>query len=480
MNLQVSITSTETFAARAQRSEATRVILWIVVLVGMLAQAGIRRGTGGHVMAVDGMFFPYVSLLTAALIGQVVLFRVLRRANRASVLLPGWVWRVSAIGDLAVGVGLLAISGFLSPRGPMLAMSSPPLLLLPLVVLMSVLRLRPNFTLYTGRVGAACHLLLAVRALVVTGALPEPYPVALAYGFILVLTAVAGMFVAKEIRKHVLDAVEEGAARERVDQQMYRIQHDLSVARDIQQGLLPRNPPRLEGFEITGMNRPADQTGGDYYDWQELPDGRLAVVLADVSGHGVGPAIVMAVCRAYARATAHSTPDPAQLLTRINELIHGDIPADRFITFVVVVLSKDGSAQLISAGHGPTLLYRAADGSVRHFGGDGIPLGIAPSETYGPSTPFTLETGDVLVMLTDGFFESQRRDGEQFGTARLEESLKALARSDASTILKSMDETVQTFSKGSDQMDDMTAIVIKRTAMSAQSLQPADAAAANI
>jgi serine phosphatase RsbU (regulator of sigma subunit) len=460
-----SVTSTDSFAARAQRSEATRVVLWIVVLVGMLAVTLVRRSAGGVVMSDDEMFYPYAGLLVLAIVCQLILLAVLRRANRSATLLPEWVWRVSAMFDLAAAAGLLVISAFLSPRGAIAALSAPPLLLMPLVVLLSVLRLRPDFTLYTGLTGAAIHFALATRAILITDTSPDP--VYLVYGFILVLIAIAARFVAREVRRHVKEAADEAAAHERADRQLFCMQRDLSIARDIQVGLLPTRSPELSGFDITGMNRPADQTGGDYYDWQQLPDGRLAVVLADVTGHGIGPALVMAVCRAYARATAPSASDPAALLTRLNELVSADMPADRFITLVVGILDDAGGAHLISAGHGPTLLYRAATGEVIQFGGDGIPLGINPVEEYGPPTSLTLNEGDVLVMLTDGFFEwSRPGDGEQFGIRRLQEALRTTAAGDAKTILHTIDQTVRSFCDGSPQSDDMTAIVIKRIAPS--------------
>jgi serine phosphatase RsbU (regulator of sigma subunit) len=463
-----SVTSSESFALRAQRSEAIRVLLWMMVLIGMLVLTLVRRAVGGLVMTDNQMFFPYAGLLVVGIVCQSVLLPVLRRANRTNVLLPGWVWRGSAIFDLATAAGLLVISAFLSPRGPVPALSSPPLLLLPLVVLMSVLRLRPDFTLYAGLGGAAVHALLALRANLVTDAPKETYPVHFAYGFILMLTAIAGMFVAKEVRKHVKEAAEEASAHERAERQVSGMQHDLAVARDIQRGLLPTTAPILPGFDITGMNRPADQTGGDYYDWQPLPDGRLTVVLADVSGHGIGPALVMAVCRAYARASAPTTPDPAVLVTRLNQLLHGDLPADRFITFVVGVLDQNGRVELISAGHGPTLLYRASTGDVTQFGGDGMPLGVSPTEEYGPTVSLTLDQGDILVLLTDGFFEwSRPGDGEQFGIPRLQDALRASAAGDAATILRSIDESVRRFCDGSPQSDDMTAIVVKRTVSAA-------------
>jgi serine phosphatase RsbU (regulator of sigma subunit) len=468
-----SITSTESFAWRAQRSEATRVLLWIAVLVVMIVLTVSRRLEHGVVMTRDEVFYPYVGVLVFAVIGQAVLFQVLRRAERRSILLPDWLWRASAIVDLVVVAAVLMIAALWSPRGPVAALTAPPLLLMPLVILLSILRLRPRFSLLVGLAAAAIHLLLAVRAVIVARALPETYPVYLSYGVIVSLTAVAASFVAGAMRTHVREAANEAAAHERAEREVLGMRHDLSVARDIQVGLLPTRSPQIGGFEVTGMNRPAEQTGGDYYDWQQLPDGKLAVVLADVSGHGIGPALVMAVCRAYARATAPTTADPAALLSQLNTLLHGDLPSDRFITLVLAVLDEEGGIRLASAGHGPTLLYLASTGEVVQFGGDGIPLGIYPTEDYGPTTSLTLGNGDVLMMLTDGFFEWARPgDGEAFGIPRLSDALRASASADAATILRSIDDAVRRFCGGTPQSDDMTAVVIKRTAPTPR-LQPA-------
>jgi serine phosphatase RsbU (regulator of sigma subunit) len=463
--IQQSVTSSDTFAGRAQTAEATRVALWIIVLIGMLVLTVARRLAGGVVMTDGHVFYPYVGVLATALGCNLVLLRVLRRANAAGRMLPQWLWRASAVGDLVVAAALLVIGTFLSPRGPVPALSAPALLLLPLVVLMSVLRLRPNFTLYTGLAAAVIHLLLAIRAIVVSDGPAANVPVFLSYGCVLAMTGVVGWFVAREVKGHVREAADEAAAAERAERQVTGMLHDLSVARDIQRGLLPTRRPQLAGFDITGMNRPADQTGGDYYDWQVLPDGRLALVMADVSGHGIGPALVMAVCRAYARATAATCPEPTALVTRMNKLLADDLPADRFITLAVAVLDADGTARLVSAGHGPTLLYRAATGEVVRFDGDGMPLGVSPGEEYGPVTPLVLDEGDVLVLLTDGFFEWCRPgDDEAFGISRLQDALRASASRDAATILQSIDEAVISFCAGSAQSDDMTAIVVKRTA----------------
>src|SRR6185503_20531019 len=111
---------------------------------------------------------------------------------------------------------------------------------------------------------------------------------------------------------------EEASQAERALRSVALIEQDLRVAHDIQMGLLPSDRPAITGFEVAGMARPAAHAGGDYYDWQALPDGRLVVAIADVTGHGIGPALVMAVCRAYARATAPRSHSAADFLEGMN------------------------------------------------------------------------------------------------------------------------------------------------------------------
>jgi serine phosphatase RsbU (regulator of sigma subunit) len=463
----VSLTATETFRSRAQRSEARRAVLWSAVLIGMILMACLRRALGGHVMSLDRVFVPYVGVLAAGLTVQVAMLAPLRRAIRTGSLLPGWVWRAGAVFDLAVPMALLTVVAYESPRGEVAALSGPALLMMPMVVLLSVLRLRPRFTLITGLAAAAFHALLAARAIRIEQVPAAQVPVLFGYGFILALMALAAALVAREMRGHVAAAAEEATAHEQANRHIEAVQHDLSVAREIQAGLLPAGSPKFDGFDIAGMNRPADQTGGDYFDWQQLPDGRLVTVLADVTGHGIGPAIVMAVCRAYARASAAAIREPPELMARLNDLLHADLPADRFITLAIAMLQPDGRVELLSAGHGPSFLYRAATGRVTQFGGDGLPLAVMPGEAYGPTASFVMDEGDVLVMLTDGFFEWQRpADGEAFGIARLHETIVGSVKCAANDMIRQVDDAVRAFAAGSNQPDDMTAVVIKRTAPS--------------
>ena len=212
--------------------------------------------------------------------------------------------------------------------------------------------------------------------------------------------------MAGEIRKHVVASLQEAETH----RQMERIQQDLDMARTIQQDLLPKQPLATPRFDIAGWNQPADATGGDYFDWQELPDGRIAVSLADVSGHGIGPALVMAVCRAYARASFPAARDLPEVMTRLNELLVKDLPSERYVTFVVAWLDPANSkVELLSAGHGPLLLYNVASDKFQSIEPQGIPFGLFPGFPYGSPHCFEMAPGDLLVLTTMGSSNGQTR-----------------------------------------------------------------------
>src|SRR6201982_4106813 len=150
------------------------------------------------------------------------------------------------------------------------------------------------------------------------------------FALMICTTGFIAAVVAREIRKHVQAALHE-AETQRAPKQM---EHDLTIARSIQQSLLPT---RIEGYEIAGWNRSADATGGDYFDWTQLEDGSLIVTLADVTGHGIGPALLASVCRAYARASFNPGDSLANVMQRINKSFGGDLLPGRFATFVAAV-----------------------------------------------------------------------------------------------------------------------------------------------
>ncbi|MBL8963072.1 MAG: SpoIIE family protein phosphatase [Phycisphaerae bacterium] len=259
-----------------------------------------------------------------------------------------------------------------------------------------------------------------------------------------------------DLEAHIDRLADERAARE-------RLERDMHVARQIQQGLLPAEPPPIEGFDVAGWSRPADQTGGDYYDWQLLPDGRFVIVLADVTGHGLGPALVTAFCRAYTRAIFRKYDGLSESMSELNELLGTDLSDSRFITLVAAVIdSRAGEVQVLSAGHGPILHYSKATGSVDSHGAHGLPLGISPDAVFDEAQRFCLGPGDILALTTDGLFEWSRADGRMFGTDRLRESLARHAPRDSGSIIEGLVRDVEDFAGSAPQIDDVTAVIIKR------------------
>lgn len=246
-----------------------------------------------------------------------------------------------------------------------------------------------------------------------------------------------------------------------------KLQRDLTIARTIQQGLLPHEQPSISGFDVAGWNRPAEETGGDFFDFLPLDDDRLAVVIADVTGHGVGPAIVMAGARAMIRGGLRGVSGLDRAVTDVHQLLCLDMPEGRFVTaFCGVLSAAAGTVEFMSAGQGPILLYDAASGEVRELPAQGLPLAFFPESVYENPTRVKLATGDVLVLLTDGFYEWERADGESFGQERVCELVRRHHHLPATDLIESLVKAVVQFSAGGRQLDDLTAVIVRRTATS--------------
>jgi sigma-B regulation protein RsbU (phosphoserine phosphatase) len=260
-----------------------------------------------------------------------------------------------------------------------------------------------------------------------------------------------------DLRAHVDRLAVEIAERQ-------KIEHDMDVARHIQQSLLPVSKPNLAGYDVAGWSRSANKTGGDYYDWQLLPDGRVLVSLADVSGHGLGPALMAAVCRAYARASVSSgTHNLGLIVDRLNALLTDDMPEGRFVTFVgVLVDSANHRAEMISAGHGPLFRCITASGELIESDADGLPFGLMPDSDYGPANEFALESGDFVLLITDGLFEWTNAAGEAYGLDRLRASIRALARSSAEEMIHGLYDRARQFVGDVPQEDDVSIVVVRR------------------
>ncbi|MBI1913927.1 MAG: SpoIIE family protein phosphatase [Planctomycetes bacterium] len=243
-----------------------------------------------------------------------------------------------------------------------------------------------------------------------------------------------------------------------------RLKEDLRIAHDIQQGLLPRQPPHVPNYDIAGWNRPTDETGGDFYDFQLLGSGTLAVTIADVTGHGVGPALIAAECRALLRASLSLTQNLERVLALVNDLLNTDLPDDRFVTaFVGLLEPAEHEFTYISAGHGPLFHFIAATDEIHELPTSGLPLGILPGRAYALSRPATFGHGDMLVFLTDGFIEWPDPARNRFGIEGVQTLIRKHKELSAAALIEEVYREVRRFARGTPQQDDLTAVVIKRT-----------------
>jgi len=242
-----------------------------------------------------------------------------------------------------------------------------------------------------------------------------------------------------------------------------RMQEQLQIARTIQENLIPAFVPVVEGFDLSGWSTPCEETGGDYYDFLPRPDDRVTIVVGDVSGHGIGAALMMATARAFLRAVALNVDDVGPALTQLNRLIEPDMLDDQFMTMLLGVIDPaDGTFQYTSAGHDGPLICRALDGSCRDLPSCGPPLGVVPDIEYEAHPTFRVEEGDVLLLGTDGVWEAENTAGERFGRARLHDIIRKHRRETAEQLNAAIASAVNGFCATAGPHDDMTAIVVKR------------------
>ena len=268
------------------------------------------------------------------------------------------------------------------------------------------------------------------------------------------MAATLASLTAVALQRHML--LEEHSEKRKLDR-------DLDMARKIQRSLLPEEAPGIHGFDIAGWNKPADATGGDFYDYLGLGEGRLGIVLADVSGHGLGSSLLACECRALVRAIASMTSDLKIIITRANEILYGDLKAERFVTLFLGDLDLT-AAQItyVSAGHAPLLYCPQRGGTCRRMDPTTLPLGIQSSVDGTPTRPLTMGTGDILMLVTDGFDEWANAEDEQFGTERIFNVIRAHRSEPAVELIKRLHESVLAFSGGTEQADDLTALVVKK------------------
>ena len=271
---------------------------------------------------------------------------------------------------------------------------------------------------------------------------------------------------------HAAIAVERAILTEHYRQKT-RIEIELDAAREIQSGFFPHELPRPPGYELAAFHQPADATGGDYYDAIPLAGGRLGLVMADVSGHGLGPSLLMATMRAMLRGILPRESRPDRVLSELGEALTPDLspetidPRSRRFRFITVLYGTLDPTEHIfhyaNAGHGPlTLHFAAATGQIRNLVDDpahGAPLGII-KEPFELCAPVPLASGDLLVLGTDGVVEA-RRGNEMFGMERIGELLRRHHREPLEKLVDYLIAASKEFHEGP-PADDLTLLVARR------------------
>jgi serine phosphatase RsbU (regulator of sigma subunit) len=259
---------------------------------------------------------------------------------------------------------------------------------------------------------------------------------------------------------------------------LLKLERDLQVARQIQQGTFPQTLPRLAGFDIEARSEPADETGGDTYDvvgfrsvdvgrsviLDDIRPDRAMLLLADATGHGVGPALSVAQVRAMVRMAVRMNRSLATIVRHVNDQLCVDLPAGRFITawFGEIDVRK-GTITSFSAGQGPLLFVHGGRDAIDVLPVDAPPLGVVDALDVSPRDPIVMRPGDVFVILSDGFYEAADPQGDRFGIDRMTDLLRAHRRRSAKQILDAVRVAVEEFAQGTPADDDRTAIVIRRT-----------------
>lgn len=235
----------------------------------------------------------------------------------------------------------------------------------------------------------------------------------------------------------------------------------LRIAHELQQRYY-KVKATVPGFDIAGATYSAVQTNGDYFDFIPMHDGSIGLVLGDVSGHGVGAALIMAQTRAYLRAFAKVESDPGILLTWLNNELAADLDPVHYVTLVLARLNPGmNTLDYANAGHLPTYLLNSR-GDVRDIlESTGIPLGVMRDYQYSVGTSVELKAGDILFFLTDGITEAEAEDETEFGFDRALAIVKRLRRQPAKAIMEQLYQTVRSFSPNKPQEDDITAIICK-------------------
>jgi len=255
--------------------------------------------------------------------------------------------------------------------------------------------------------------------------------------------------MAEDLERHQAMTVEQG-----------RLRRELELSRLIQTEMLPRAPLRLGSAEITGLSIPAREVGGDFFNYFALPDGRLALLVGDVSGKGVSAALLMANVQATLRARLPLETDLAKLADGLDHEIDEKTPHSVYFTLFLGILDVEHSVlRYVNAGHNPQFLLRA-QGGLERLSSTGMPIALYPGQGYTESV-VDIASGDLLFFYTDGLVETENDKGDMFGAERLEALIAAEQTELIATVLERVESAIRGFRGPAEQFDDATLMALR-------------------
>lgn len=245
-----------------------------------------------------------------------------------------------------------------------------------------------------------------------------------------------------------------------------RMQYELSVAKTIQDGLIPKSTPNIPGFSFAGYYQAQTETGGDYYDYlTHIGKDHIGLVVADVSGHGVGAGLVMTMIRSVLRSSAETMGRASNVLKKINPIIYRDTSPNMYATMWYAILNTKTKVLNYSvAGHNAAIIYNPKKKTFHLLKTGGMPVGLQDSEVFDPiieSHAIQLQEGDILVQTTDGVTEAMNSDYEEYGEERLYACVKRMGNLPAEKIVNAIVDDIKKFTGDIPQSDDITLLVMK-------------------
>jgi sigma-B regulation protein RsbU (phosphoserine phosphatase) len=285
-------------------------------------------------------------------------------------------------------------------------------------------------------------------------------------GVIQAVNKIGGIFGREDEETIELLAAQGGVAIQRYRLQVDAIQvvelrREMDLAKRVQESLLPKNPPQMQGLEAVGWTKPASVTGGDAFDLWKISDGKLGIFLGDASGHGLAPALVVSQARTLARALSEIDCDPRWVLQRMNSRLVNDLELGRFVTVFMACLEANGLLTWASAGHGPILCRRGPGMPIEVLDPTAPPIGVLDEFTVDALEPVQIECGGMLIVMSDGIFEAHGVDGDLFGVERVIKILEESSGASPQALLDSFREAVKVWQGKDEPVDDQSIVLVQ-------------------